>query len=251
MKRAAKAHDGGTLRVATYNIHKCVGMDRRRRPERVAAVLQELEADIVCLQEVVNAPEGPPRFNQAEELAAAMPDFGWSFGVTRPLRGGTYGNMTLARFATVRWQTYDVSHARREPRGVLHTDFDLGEGRLLHVFNVHLGTSMRERRHQVRRLLSEHVVGQHGLSGPRIVIGDFNDWTAGLTTRLLRSTFESFRPRHAMRIPGTYPGLMPLVTLDHCYYEAPLKLVKTRLWRSRRALVASDHLPLVAEFQWE
>jgi endonuclease/exonuclease/phosphatase family metal-dependent hydrolase len=251
MMREPNAVPADTLRVVTYNIHKCVGMDRRRRPERIAAVIQELEADIVCLQEVVNAPEGPPRFNQAEELAAAMPEFGWSFGVTRPLRGGTYGNMTLARFATVRWQTYDVSHARREPRGVLHTDFDLGNGRLLHVFNVHLGTSLRERRHQAQRLLSEHVLGQHGLAGPRIVIGDFNDWTAGLTTRLLRSTFESFRPRHAMRFPKTYPGVLPLVTLDHCYYEAPLKLVETRLWRSRRALVASDHLPLVAEFRWE
>src|SRR3569623_1699337 len=124
MKRGHNSPRSGTLRVATYNIHKCVGMDRRRRPERIAAVLQELDADIVCLQEVVHAPNGPPRFNQAEELAAAMPGVGWSFGVTRPLQGGTYGNMTLARVETVRWQTYDVSHLRREPRGVLHTDFD-------------------------------------------------------------------------------------------------------------------------------
>jgi endonuclease/exonuclease/phosphatase family metal-dependent hydrolase len=240
-----------TLRVATYNIHKCVGMDRRRRPERIAAVIDELQADIVCLQEVVNAPEGPPRFNQAEELAEAMPGFAWSFGVTRPLRGGTYGNMTLTRFPVLDWRTYDVSHARREPRGVLHTDVDLGEGRMLHVFNVHLGTSLRERRHQGRRLVSEHVLGQPGFGGPRLVLGDFNDWTAGLATRLLRKSFESFRPRHAMKFPGTYPGVLPLFTLDHCYYEAPLKLMDTKLWSSPRAVVASDHLPLIAEFRWE
>jgi endonuclease/exonuclease/phosphatase family metal-dependent hydrolase len=98
--------------------------------------------------------------------------------------------------------------------------------------------------------MSEAVVKHPELRGTRIVLGDFNDWTKGLTTKLLRSSFESFQPRHAMRFSGTFPGMMPLVTLDHCYYEAPLKLVDTKLWRTPQALVASDHLPLVAEFEW-
>jgi endonuclease/exonuclease/phosphatase family metal-dependent hydrolase len=83
------------------------------------------------------------------------------------------------------------------------------------------------------------------------VLGDFNDWHKGLTTRLLRGSFEHFHPRHSLRLKATYPGVMPLVTLDHCYYDLPLKLVETELWRSPRALVASDHLPLIAEFRWE
>ncbi len=80
------------------------------------------------------------------------------------------------------------------------------------------------------------------------MIGDFNEWTRGLTSRLLRKSFQTFRPRHAGRFPRTYPGVLPLLSLDHCYYDPPLRLESTRLWRTRTALIASDHLPLVAEF---
>ena len=179
-----------------------------------------------------------------------MTGYGWSFGANRELGDGTYGNMTLTRLPLLRSLNHDLSHAKRERRGVLQTDLEAGE-RTLHVFNAHLGTSIRERRHQARKLVGEEVLAQPELSGPRLVLGDFNDWHQGLTTRLLRDSFDSFHPRHAFRMRATFPGVMPFVTLDHCYYEPPLKLVETKLWRSPRALVASDHLPLVAEFRWE
>ena len=106
-----------------------------------------------------------------------------------------------------------------------------------------------ERRYQAARLMSEDVLVQPGLRGPRLVLGDFNEWVRGLTTKLLRDAFATFQPRHALRFPKTFPGILPFTTLDHCYYEAPLELVTTGLWRSKTALVASDHLPLLAEFQ--
>ena len=240
-----------TLRLATYNIHKCRGLDRRVRTERIAAVIAELKADVIALQEVVNAPGGEPRWDQAHAIAAELKDFGWSFGAARPLEGGTYGNMTLTRLPILATRNHDISHARRERRSVLQTDLDAGDGRVLHVFNVHLGTSIRERRHQGQMLMTEEILAQAALAGPRVVLGDFNDWHKGLTTRLLRRSFEHFHPRHSLRLKATYPGVMPLVTLDHCYYDPPLKLVETELWRSPRALVASDHLPLIAEFRWD
>lgn len=236
------------LRVATYNIHKCRGFDRRTVPERIVAVLQELEADVLCLQEVVHAPEGPRLWDQAREIARALPGYAWAFGANRPLRGGTYGNMTLSRFPVVSWKNLDLTQ-KREPRGALQTDLSLGGREQLHLFNVHLGTGFMERRFQAGRLMSHDVLGQPGLGGPRLVIGDFNEWTQGLTTRLLRDSFYTFKPRHAARFPKTYPGMLPLMTLDHCYFEPPLELLETKLWRSRTALVASDHLPLVAEFR--
>ena len=251
MTEAGTTSRAGTLRVVTYNIHKCRGLDRRTRPDRIAAVLQEIDADIVALQEVVHAPGGAPHFDQAHVLARYLNGFCWTFGANRPLEGGEYGNMTLARLPLLHAENYDLSHAGRERRGALQTDLNAGGGRVLHVFNVHLGTSIRERRHQGRKLIGPEVLGQPGLNGPRLVIGDFNDWQQGLTTKLMRSSFESFHPRHAFRVRATFPGVMPLVTLDHCYYDPPLKLVETKLWRSPRALVASDHLPLVADFRWE
>ena len=237
------------LRCATYNIHKCRGFDRRTVPERIIAVLRELDADVLCLQEVVNAAGGPEIYDQAEAIARALPDYAWCFGGNRPLHGGTYGNMTLSRLPVLRWQNLNITHTR-EPRGVLQVDLSLGESFPLHLFNVHLGTGFMERRFQAARLLADDVLGQPALTGPRLVMGDFNEWSRGLTTRLLRDSFQTFKPKHAMRFPKTFPGMLPLMTLDHCYFEPPLALVETRLWRSRTALIASDHLPLVAEFRF-
>jgi endonuclease/exonuclease/phosphatase family metal-dependent hydrolase len=237
------------LRVATYNIHKCRGFDRRTSPKRIIAVLRELDADVLCLQEVVNAPEGPRLYDQAGEVARAMPEYAWCFGANRPLHGGTYGNMTLTRCALRSWRNHDLSRQRRERRGALQTEIEIAKGIVLNLFNVHLGTGYMERRFQAGRLLSADVLEQPNRSGPRLVVGDFNEWTRGLTTKLLRNSFQSFRPQHAWRFPRTYPGMLPVLTLDHCYYEPPLELEETGLWRSQRALIASDHLPLVATFR--
>jgi endonuclease/exonuclease/phosphatase family metal-dependent hydrolase len=238
------------FRIATYNIHKCRGFDRRTSPERIIEVIRELKADILCLQEVVNAPGGTGKFDQARKIAEALPGYNWSFGVTRPLRGGTYGNMTLTRFPLRSWQHFDVSRRRRERRGVLQTDIEINSGRTLHVFNVHFGTGFMERRYQGKRLVSDELLKRPELTEPRIVLGDFNEWSKGVTTELLQQNFKSFQPQHALRFPRTYPGMLPVMTLDHCYYEPPLELEDTRIWRTRKTLVASDHLPLIADFRF-
>jgi endonuclease/exonuclease/phosphatase family metal-dependent hydrolase len=236
------------FRIATYNIHKCRGFDRRTSPARIVSVLSELEADVICLQEVVNAPSESSLFDQAGEIARAFPRHSSCFGANRTFRGGTYGNLTLSRLPILAWKNMDITQ-KREPRGVLRTDLSFAGDRVLHVFNVHLGTGIMERRYQAKRLMDHDILGYVEFRGPRLVLGDFNEWTKGLTTKLMRETFETFSPKHALRFPKTFPGMLPFTTLDHCYYEAPLELVSTKLWRSKTALVASDHLPLVADFQ--
>ena len=238
------------FRIATYNIHKARGFDLRIVPQRVIKVAQELAADILCLQEVVHAPQARPNFNQAQEIAAAFPCYHAAFGVNREYRGGAYGNLTLSRFPIVSTRNHDLSRPRREPRGVIQTEIEIAPGRLVQLFNVHLGTGHQERRYQVRKLLNREVLLQPDLPGPRLVLGDFNEWTRGLTTRLMRRQFQTFRPRHAASFPRTFPGMLPFLSLDHCYYEPPLNLVDTKLWRSRNALFASDHLPLIADFNF-
>jgi endonuclease/exonuclease/phosphatase family metal-dependent hydrolase len=236
------------FRVATYNIHKCRGFDRKTSPERIIAVLSELKADILCLQEVVDAPDGPRAFDQAREISRAFPDYERYFGSNRSHRGGSYGNMTLTRFRLKNWQNHDLSHRMRERRGVLQTDIHIKPDHFIRVFNLHLGTGYMERRSQAAKLLSTNVLGRHELESPRLVVGDFNEWAPGLITRSLRATFKTFQPRHGLGFPRTYPGMLPLLSLDHCYYERPLELESTRLWRTRQALIASDHLPLIADF---
>ncbi len=246
----------GNFRIAAYNIHKCRGFDLKISPERIISVIRELDADIVCLQEVVNVPESQTEvpsnssaFDQAGEIERALPDYACAFGANRPFRDGTYGNMTLTRLPLAAWRNHDISRQKRERRGVLETEIEIGAGLTVHLFNVHLGTGHMERRFQARKLLNDRILTRPDLSGPRLLMGDFNEWTRGLTTRLLRTRFKTFRPRYAGRFPRTYPGMFPFLSLDHCYYEAPLHLEATRLWRTRTALIASDHLPLVADFR--
>jgi endonuclease/exonuclease/phosphatase family metal-dependent hydrolase len=235
------------IRIATYNVHKCRGLDRRTDPERIAAVIRELDADVVAIQELLNVQNAKPEYAQAARIAAVLNDYDWRFGENRTLHGGAYGNMTLSRLAIRKSENYDITWRRRERRGCLRTDVSLGSSGL-HIFNVHLGTGFIERRHQARHLLTDAVLKRAELNGPRIVVGDFNEWTRGLASRLMGKEFKAVEPSAYLRYARTYPGVLPFLHLDHFYYDTHLSIESFRLHRSRRALVASDHLPLVADF---
>jgi len=240
---------GRRIRIATYNIHKCRGLDRQTSPSRIAKIIRLLDADIVALQEVLDVHRGKPEYDQARTLADELSDYRWTFGENRQLHGGAYGNMTLSRWPAEFSQNYDITWHRRERRGCLRTDFHLGADTVLHVFNVHLGTSFVERRHQARNLIGPDLLNTNDFAGPRVVVGDFNEWTRGLASRLMGAAFRVAEPRSFLRYRRTYPGIFPVLHLDHFYYDASLSLVRVHLHRSRTALVASDHLPLVADFK--
>jgi endonuclease/exonuclease/phosphatase family metal-dependent hydrolase len=229
------------VRIATYNIHRCRGMDRRTMPARIIEVLREIDGDVVALQEVIGA--GPTGSGQAEEIGAAL-GMGWVMSSVRHLRNHLFGNVVLSRFPIVHHSQYDLSWRTCEARGCQRADLDLGEGRMLHVYNVHLGTAVLERRYQAPRLAS--FVHDHRVTGPKIILGDFNEWMRGLATKTLSSLFDSVDIHAHLRRRRTYPGIFPLVHLDHIYYEGQVEVRGVELFRTRRALMASDHLPLVA-----
>jgi endonuclease/exonuclease/phosphatase family metal-dependent hydrolase len=229
------------LRIATYNIHRCRGLDRRTMPARIAEVLREIEADVVALQEVIGA--GPAGAGQAEEIGAAV-GMGWVMTTVRHLRNHLFGNVVLSRFPIVHHSHYDLSWRTCEPRACQRADLDLGQGRTLHVYNVHLGTAVLERRYQAPRLAS--FVHDHRVTGPKIILGDFNEWMRGLATKTLSSLFDSVDIHAHLQRRRTYPGIFPLLHLDHIYYEGHVEIRGVELPRTRKALMASDHLPLVA-----
>ena len=237
-----------SFRVATYNTHKCRGMDGRIRPVRVAEVLRELDADVIALQEVVSLTGGRREQNQAQYLADAV-GFEFRIGETRKLRGAAYGNVLLSRLPLKQVEVYDLTASRREPRGCMRCDLEIAHGKIVHVFNVHLGTGYLERRKQAHMLMSRDVLLSPALKHPRLVLGDFNEWTRGLVSRMLQQEFESVDIQLHLNRRRTYPGVLPLMHLDHMYFDRDLALEEFLLHRSRMALVASDHLPLVAEFR--
>lgn len=236
------------FRVATYNIHKCVGVDRRLRPERIVEVLREIDADIIAMQEVLCVQGIEDQHDQAHFIAREL-KLDFRLGENRQLKGGAYGNVVLSRFPIVATRNHDISVAGREQRGCLRVDIDLHGEQPLHIYNVHLGTSFTERRHQARKLLQEDVLKNGDHTGPRVLLGDFNEWTRGLTSRLLTEHFQNADIRLQLGRKRTYPGLLPFLHLDHIYFDEALELVEANLHRSRKALIASDHLPIVADFR--
>lgn len=215
--------------VASYNIHKAEGLDGRTDLGRIADVLREIDADIFGVQEIYQP--------QAEELATSL-GLTMAMGVTRHRGELPYGNAVFTRFAVQGSQTFDLSRPPREPRGGIRLDAVVGDG-LLHCFNVHFGLKIRERAHQVAALVREQVL-HRDLSGPRVVIGDLNEWFPGAVGRTLR------RELHGPRIRRTHPAPLPIFPLDRIYWDRHVHGEGFHVHRSRLARVASDHLPVVA-----
>lgn len=233
------------MRIVTYNIHKARGVDGRVSIKRIADVLVELNADIIALQEVFSVSDS--REGQVETLASVL-EMHPAFGCTRHHRGQPYGNAILSRWPIHQWRDMDISWAHRERRGCIRADLKTPRG-ALHVFNIHMGTSYFERRYQVRSFLSSKQLHEE-LRGPRVLVGDFNEWIRGLTTRMLSEKFESLNLRLHVKKRRSYPGFLPLLHLDHIYFERPLHVEKAELIQTRLSKMASDHLPLAATFGW-
>ena len=240
LKSSGRSH---SLRVVTYNVHRCRGLDGRTRPERIAAVLAAIDADIVALQEVIGA--SPLKPGQAAELGAAL-GMGWVMAPTRHLRHALYGNVVLSHFPVRHHQQYDLTWKTCESRLAQRVDLDIGGGDVLHFYNVHLGTALLERRQQAIKLAS--IVHDRRVNGPKIVLGDFNEWARGLARDVLAERLHGIDLTTHLKRRRTYPGFFPLVHLDHIYYEgARVEVERVLLPKDRLSMMASDHLPLVAD----
>lgn len=220
--------------VATYNIHRCVGADGRRDADRVAAVIRELDADVIALQEVDARDHLEEGGDQAEYLAQAT-GMEAIYGPALVRHRGSYGNALLTRWPVKGVRRVEIGVPGREPRALLDTDIEV-DGVPVRVLVTHFGL-----RHFERRLQTEMVVravGQHG-DACTILLGDFNEWTlVGHTLRRLNGVFG--------RSPAvrSFPSPLPVLALDRIWVHPLRALVELRAHRSRLASRASDHLPV-------
>jgi endonuclease/exonuclease/phosphatase family metal-dependent hydrolase len=232
------------LRIVTYNVHKCVGIDQRRSVTRIARVIEETEADVVALQEVVRRESPRHHRDDHHDQARALAELLGMELVNGPAyqeRWGEYGNIVLTRLPVLGHENYDISHPRCEPRACMRVDLEV-EGGPLHFYNTHFGTSLVERRAQSRRLADADILlGSHP-ERPQVLVGDFNDWFPSSASRLLGDHFHDL----TRRIKPTYPCIIPFLRLDRIYVNAHVRGRHVHVHSSRFARVASDHAPIVA-----
>ncbi|HJL18381.1 MAG TPA: endonuclease/exonuclease/phosphatase family protein [Sandaracinaceae bacterium LLY-WYZ-13_1] len=226
----------GELRVATYNVHGCVGMDGRLDPERVARVIRQTEASVVGLQEVdCLRPLGDGR-DQLEQLADAarmtpVP------GPTRRRGDGYFGNALLSSHPVVEVERSDLSVPGYEPRGVLVVELAVG-GRPLRVAVTHFGLRAKERARQVEALLE--VLSQR-VDGPTVLMGDFNEWRPRAVTLVEMHALFGYGPP-----VRSFPSRLPVFALDRVWVHPSDRLRGVDAHRSPSSRLASDHLPVVA-----
>lgn len=232
-------HAGGSkghATVASYNVHKCVGVDGRFDPERVAAVIGELDADIVTLQ------EADQRFGQRAGLLD-LPELESRLNlvpVRQPVRSpshGWRGNVILVREGVVR-------HVRRlmlpgvEPRGALLADLEI-KGARLRVIAAHLGLFRRSRSKQNERLIDAARARNH----PTLLMGDLNEWRVRRRSSLM-PLLPHFGPLEAA-LPS-FPSRMPILALDRILASPKELISQIEIHESPLARLASDHLPIKA-----
>lgn len=227
---------GEVLSVATYNVHRWMGVTGRRKPDppRVCRVIAELDVDIVALQEVLLPIDAP---NPLGALCDAL-DLHLVFAATRVHKKGQLGNAILSRFPIAAASVLDISHSRIERRGALGAQFDDGQGGTFGVVATHLSLVDRTRKRQVESLLAHG----HFQSGPAVLLGDMNAWRRCKATRTLNDELEA---HHNPDWPASYPSGRPMLALDRIYaYDA--KLLEVYAHATEAARTASDHLPIIA-----
>jgi endonuclease/exonuclease/phosphatase family metal-dependent hydrolase len=235
-----------SVRVVTYNIHTCVGVDRRYDPGRISTVLQEIDADIACLQEVDARLRSERHADQWAYLAAATGcRVVTGTGVRQPR--GRFGNAILTRFPVLAARSIDLTVTGYEPRAAIDADVLIGE-RVLRIIATHFGLHGAERRQQANRLvaaLGEPIAANRCEAHAVLLMGDLNEWRG--RGGAIRSLDRRLGPSAAAR---TFPSWMPVLALDRIYAAGRAILRDVGVYRSPLARLASDHLPLVGRLCW-
>jgi endonuclease/exonuclease/phosphatase family metal-dependent hydrolase len=238
------------LRIATYNIHKGVqglGLGRRLEIHNIGHAVEQLDADIVCLQEVRKLHRREERYftrwpelPQAEFLAPEGYESVYKTNATT--RHGEHGNALLSRWPVLSHGHEDMSDHRFEQRGLLHAKVR-AHGRFIHVIVLHLGLIAGSRARQIEQL-REYMQREVPRRDALVVAGDFNDWGGKLRPAMNEIGLKDFLGERLF----TYPARLPLTQLDYVYSRG-LKPVGVLIPRGRIWWRMSDHLPLIAEFK--
>ena len=239
-------------RIVTYNVHRCVGNDRRLDVGRVAEVLAKLEPDIVALQELDVGRRRTDHVDQAHEIARRL-DMACHFNAAVTVLEERYGDALLTRYPERLVKVGPLPGLnpalRLEPRGALWIEVDI-HGAPVQIINTHLGLVPKEQQLQAAYLAGSAWLQHPKCQGPKILLGDFNATATSVVYRTFLKTLSPARGLSRTKTPtATFPSPMPVLRIDHLFVSPEIRVTDVFAPFSPKTRVASDHLPLVMDFE--
>ena len=243
-------------RIMTYNVHSCVGVDKRLDVDRIAAVIAAARPDIVALQELDVGRARTGGVDQAHAIAARL-DMTVHFNASLKVAEERYGDAILTHLPMRLVKSGPLPTLPRvrglESRGALWVEIEAG-GLRLQVLNTHLGLVPLEQQAQARALLGPEWTGNPAFQGPAVLIGDFNATPRYAVyrslTRDLTDAQRDLRLRGVLkRTLRTFPSRMPMLRIDHAFVSPAIRVTAVEAPADLVTRIASDHLPLVFDFE--
>ncbi|ARM16584.1 MULTISPECIES: endonuclease/exonuclease/phosphatase family protein [Rhizobium] len=237
-----------SIKLLTYNVHSCIGNDRKLDPGRIASVIAEAGADIVALQEVDVLRRRTGGIDQAH-LIASLLKMQAHFHPALSIAEEQYGDAIITALPTSAVKAGPLPSIG-EQRGALSVEVLVGDRKLL-VVNTHLGLRGRERIRQMTTLLnSGWLRGAMEEPLPCVLCGDFNALPSSATYRLVARSLKDAQLGGKAAPRATFPSRYPLMRLDHIFVTDDLVVKRAAVLQNRLTKVASDHLPLFAEISF-
>jgi len=239
-------------RLLTYNVHRCVGIDRKLDVARIVSVIAEHEPDIVCLQELDVGRARTGHIDQARSIADGLA-MTFHFHAAMQVEAEQYGDAILTPRPERLVKSGPLPTIRGvpglEPRGALWAAINV-DGVNLNVINTHLGLVPREQRLQAAALVGSGWLGHPDCVGPTLIAGDFNATSITRPYQTLTARLADCQRSLGLN-PSikTFPSSFPAIRIDHCFTSPEVLVTGVKASFSPLARIASDHLPLIIDFE--
>lgn len=241
-----------SIRLMTYNVHGCIGMDGRHSPKRIARVIGRYQPDIVALQELDIGRRRSGEVDQPQLIAKEL-EMLYHFHPAIQVEEERYGNAVLSRYPMELIRATQLprleSRLNLEPRGALWICLQIG-GIRLHIINAHLSFYGPECRHQAKSLIGAQWIAHPDCVPPVVLCGDFNCLPNTGAWRLINQRLQDAQHLLKEHRPlATWFGRYPLGRIDHIFVGPGIKVLAVDVPKTQLNQLASDHLPLIVDLE--
>jgi len=239
-----------SLRLLTYNVHGCVGLDGILYPERIARVIARHDVDVVALQELDVGRNRSGMIHQAEKIAQQL-KMNFHFHPSLRLAEGEYGNAILSRFPmkVIRMDALPrlKINTLYEPRGAIWAQIDMN-GKKVNLITTHLSLWPAERAIQIKDLLGSGWLGHADCDGATLLCGDFN---ANPRSTVYKNICSQLRDAQVVLDSHKPQSSHSLGRIDHVFLSPKWDVLKILVSKTELDRVASDHFPMIVELKLE